>query len=281
MSRVSLLPVARLFGVLAACVPAHALTFTEWQSVHFSAGQLANPALIAPAADPDGDYLSNLAEYVFTGDPLFSDSGLLPLSAVSGGHLTLTYRERADLTGTEVWLQGGDDLAHWATFNTLEEIARVNGPGYADITLRDPFPIGPKRFLRLYFSIAPHPPLQAPANLALTVEDEVRVIVRWSDFNVTETGYAVEKLDPVSQTWVRKATLGPDVTIWTDTQLAGYDGVAYRVVTLAAEGDLSSDSALLANADHNTLPDAWELRYFGHTGVDPDADSNGNGVSNR
>jgi Bacterial TSP3 repeat len=32
--------------------------------------------------------------------------------------------------------------------------------------------------------------------------------------------------------------------------------------------------------DGNGLPDAWEAQYFGHTGVDPDADADGDGVSN-
>jgi hypothetical protein len=35
-----------------------------------------------------------------------------------------------------------------------------------------------------------------------------------------------------------------------------------------------------ADLDHNGLPDAWELQYFGHTGVDPNADPDHDGVSN-
>ncbi len=281
MSRAIPLYLSSLLGVLAAFSPAHALTFSEWQSVYFNAGQLANSALIAPAADPDDDGLSNLAEYVFTGDPLFTDPGLAPQSGQSGNQLTLTYRERTDLSGTEVWLQGGDDLSHWATFNTLEEIARVNGTGYSDITLRDPFPISPKRFLRLRLLLTPLPPLQAPANFGLSIENSNQIHLRWSDLNVTETGYAVEKLDPLTQTWARKITFGPDTTEWIDHRLDGYDGVAYRVVTLSQDAELASDSLLLADATQNTIPDWWENLYFGYAGVDPWGDANGNGISNR
>jgi hypothetical protein len=34
------------------------------------------------------------------------------------------------------------------------------------------------------------------------------------------------------------------------------------------------------DADGNGLPDAWELKYFGHLGVDPNADPDGDGISN-
>ena len=277
MSRAFPLYLSSLLGVLAACSPAHALTFSEWQSVHFDAGQLANSALIAPAADPEGDGLSNLAEYVFTGDPLFVDTGLAPQSGQSGNRLTLTYRERADLSGTEVWLQGGDDLSHWATFNTLEEIARVNGTGYSDITLRDPFPISPKRFLRLRLLLTPLPPLQAPANFGIAVENNDQIRLRWSDLNVTETGYAVEKFSLVSQNWERVTALGPDITVWQDNNLAGYAGIRYRVVTLSPDLELPSDEATAPAT--NGVPDWWLMKYFGYVGADLLTDLNSNGVN--
>ena len=36
----------------------------------------------------------------------------------------------------------------------------------------------------------------------------------------------------------------------------------------------------LPDADKNGMPDAWELAYFGHTGVDPNADPDHDGLSN-
>src|SRR5215472_5192168 len=35
------------------------------------------------------------------------------------------------------------------------------------------------------------------------------------------------------------------------------------------------------DSDHNGLPDAWEWNYFGHLGVDPNGDPDGDGMSNR
>jgi hypothetical protein len=36
----------------------------------------------------------------------------------------------------------------------------------------------------------------------------------------------------------------------------------------------------LPDLDENGLPDAWEVEYFGHAGVDPDADAHGDGMPN-
>jgi hypothetical protein len=36
----------------------------------------------------------------------------------------------------------------------------------------------------------------------------------------------------------------------------------------------------LYDGDHNGLPDLWEQQYFGHTGIDPNADFDGDGISN-
>jgi hypothetical protein len=274
-------PILTLLICLGIPVAAKALTFSEWQTANFTPAQLANTAVSGAVVDPDGDGLSNLAEYIFLGSPLTPDKGLIPRGAVADNHLTLTYRERANLTDGEVWLQASDDLIYWTTFNVLEEIGRVTTPGYADITLRDPKIFSTKRFVRLQLSLAPLPPLQPPAKLGLSLENNTQVRLRWGDPNPNETGYAVEKLDPTNQTWVRKVVLGLDTITWIDTYLWGYDGIAYRVVTIGTGGEAPSESVQPADTNNNGIPDWWEKRYFGYTGIDPAADPNGNGVSNR
>jgi hypothetical protein len=52
-----------------------------------------------------------------------------------------------------------------------------------------------------------------------------------------------------------------------------------RSGTTAASLSISL-SAPIIDSDHNGLPDDWELRYFGHTGADPNADDDGDGISN-
>jgi hypothetical protein len=40
-------------------------------------------------------------------------------------------------------------------------------------------------------------------------------------------------------------------------------------------------TATLVDSDHNGLPDVWEMQYFGHLGVDPNADPDHDGMSNK
>lgn len=41
-----------------------------------------------------------------------------------------------------------------------------------------------------------------------------------------------------------------------------------------------ADVGVPGDTDRNGLPDAWEQQYFGHTGVDPNADPDGDGATN-
>lgn len=106
-----------------------------------------NSADSAPGADPDGDSLSNLAEYALSGDPLKADPSRRPLPGVATNRLTLSFqrvadptltyrvRARASLTSavTPVWSSSGT--------------SNVAGP----VTVIDSVEIGsqPSRFLEL------------------------------------------------------------------------------------------------------------------------------------
>lgn len=52
-------------------------------------------------------------------------------------------------------------------------------------------------------------------------------------------------------------------------------------LTFSQKGKLLRlDLVVVSDTDHNGLADAWELRYFGHLGVDPNADPDHDGMSN-
>ncbi len=56
---------------------------------------------------------------------------------------------------------------------------------------------------------------------------------------------------------------------------------AYTVVITNSSGSVTSAPAnILFDTDGNGLPDSWEIAYFGATGQDPNADPDGDGVSN-
>ena len=61
------------------------------------------------------------------------------------------------------------------------------------------------------------------------------------------------------------------------------EGAYYAVVTNFSGSVttlVATLTVILRDSDHNGLPDDWELAYFGHIGVDPNADPDGDGMSN-
>jgi hypothetical protein len=74
--------------------------FMGWQQARFSAVQLADPGVVAPAADPDGDGMNNFVEYAFDRDPNRSDAAPLfqyslePIPDSAEQLLVVTHRRR-------------------------------------------------------------------------------------------------------------------------------------------------------------------------------------------
>lgn len=85
-----------------------------------------------------------------------------------------------------------------------------------------------------------------------------------------------ERWDPVNG-WVepRRVDLGmanaPAARLWVN-QLAA-DVAFFNFAGTPSPG--------FVDADGNGLPDAWEMRRFGKTGIDPNGDADGDGLSNR
>ncbi|GAA5484758.1 beta strand repeat-containing protein [Haloferula sargassicola] len=67
-------------------------------------------------ADPDGDGIVNLLEYVLGGDPSVGDASIAPAAAKSGNNLVMTFK-RSDASEGDVAasLQYGSGLASWTT----------------------------------------------------------------------------------------------------------------------------------------------------------------------
>ncbi|MES2706764.1 MAG: hypothetical protein V4726_09205 [Verrucomicrobiota bacterium] len=140
------------------------LAFAGWQSEHF--GSTTDPAAAA-AADPDGDGVSNLLEFMFNLDPLISGN---PVVAAGGGDsglplireetlegnrfLTVEYIRRKN-SGVQT-VQDTATLQAWATaaFTALGEPVSVS-PVYERVKLRvDPaIAPGAPRFVRLSVTV--------------------------------------------------------------------------------------------------------------------------------
>ena len=143
-------------------------SLNAWESLYFSAAQLANPAISGAAATPQDDGVNNLLKYVYDIDPTvpLSANSLAAMPAVgtlavSGtSYLTLTYRQYQGLTGTTVNVQTSPDLLNWTTLTltsgtpapgTYAQQQAGTDPTTGDPILQDEVLMtGPAQFMRLY-----------------------------------------------------------------------------------------------------------------------------------
>ena len=283
----TLRPILGLLLVIVAPVSASALTYSDWRAASFTEEQLYDEAISDATADPDGDGMTNLHEYVFAGQPLNAEANLSPVLETMAGTLALTYRERHDLAGVQVRLQGSDTLNHWITYNSVTEADRVAYAGYDEVTLLDPQPFtSNRRFLRLRLELLPVAALRAPVQLALSVVTPTTFELSWTDPNTTETGYAVERRNRSTGDWERLITLGADTGAWTHTAADYQTGTTYRVVATGPDSsETASGPVTPPDTDGDGLPDALELgdNYAGLAGTYASSpnqfSSNGSGVS--
>jgi len=95
----------------ASVTPAQ--TFAQWVAASFP-GQ-SDPAIISPTADPDGDGLPNLLEYLFGTNPNSPDAAAAAMSCgVDGnGNFLLTFRLAKNTSGVSYFIQQSPDLVNW------------------------------------------------------------------------------------------------------------------------------------------------------------------------
>ena len=113
------------------------MTFADWQAYFFDAAQLGDALISGPDADPDGDELSNVLEYLLGGIPLKSDyeqkSPLVSVESNAGQDwLTVTLRVPQSLSDAQVEVEVSGDLVVWRSAAVdVEEVlpAQVNGDG--------------------------------------------------------------------------------------------------------------------------------------------------------
>jgi chitodextrinase len=133
--------------------------------------------------------------------------------------------------------------------------------------------------------LTPNPdttPPTAPAGLtANATTDTVNLTWQSATDNLRVSGYLVyrngqllETLQPVRDTH------------YTDTGLPDNESFGYQVRAFDFSGNLSPPSERVAvrtaaaDKDGNGLPDYWEQKYFPQGGVDPNADGDGDGITN-
>ena len=134
-----------------------ATPYTTWQSSHFTAAQLADPAVSGDFADPDEDGIVNLLEYALNLDPLTASRAGLPVAAPATQNgttnLTLTYTEVKAATDLTYVVEVSADLVTWNSGSAYTATVAVLDQGTTEqVTTRDLTAISaaaPRRFMRL------------------------------------------------------------------------------------------------------------------------------------
>ncbi len=124
--------------------------FVTWIDGYTPNALLPDEASKLPGADPDGDGITNLMEFVLSGSPVVSSQSILPTQATVGTDLVLSYtrsdESEADTTQVGQW---STDLSTWT--NVTPVLVNENGASADDMTISVPRSnaVNGKMFLRL------------------------------------------------------------------------------------------------------------------------------------
>jgi fibronectin type 3 domain-containing protein len=131
-----------------SAIPAQNLA--QWTATYFPG--VSDPNVIGPAADPDGDGLSNLVEYLLGTNPTVPDSaGAAMSSAADGdGNLVLTFRLSKNLTGLTYTVQSSTDLVNWTDTGVTPTVQSDQGAYYI---MQATVPIGSNSKLLLRLNV--------------------------------------------------------------------------------------------------------------------------------
>ncbi|MBN1674123.1 MAG: lamin tail domain-containing protein [Kiritimatiellae bacterium] len=97
-------------------------------------------------------------------------------------------------------------------------------------------------------------PPAAPANLAASAASTTRINLTWTDASNNETGFKLDRRQSGTQVWERVATLGANISTYSDSGLAA--GTLYYYMVKAYNGDGNSPYSNVAAATTQEGPPA-------------------------
>ena len=121
---------------------------------YFTEAQKADNTVSGIDANPSGDGMPNLLKYALGLDPRLDNAATgTPVSAISDGHLTLTFPKWTDATDLHYVVEVSDDLVIWSSESSNVAIAATtpSGPSQVQVTVRDLAAVSgtSRRFIRL------------------------------------------------------------------------------------------------------------------------------------
>ena len=128
------------------------MTYAAFRQLYFSAAQIADANISGPAADPNGDGVSNLLAYAFNANPWTSAVLSLPTSQIVNGYLTVSFTRRKAPTDLTYTVEVSGTLGGWdsGTAYTTEISATTIDAANEQVAVRDNTPTSAgKRFIRV------------------------------------------------------------------------------------------------------------------------------------
>jgi hypothetical protein len=130
-----------------------AAPFELWKQENFTPAQLAQPGGAGELDDPDRDGIPNLLEYALGMDPNQASSSGLPVCAVSGDYLTLSFNRQKYADDITYGVEAVGNLnSSWVEIWNSISIPYGGGSNPSQLVIvQDTVPVSdaPKRFMRL------------------------------------------------------------------------------------------------------------------------------------
>jgi len=143
---------------------AHPEPYSFWRNLFWPTPTSADDAVAGPDADPDGDGLNNLAEYIYGLNPTVADATPRVAAAVEtvgpDPHLTVSLKLSAGASDVTVVPQFSSDLVNWSTDPSVLQLmqsvpgddGRVTWKYYDTAALA----ANPRQFVRFQFNVSLH-----------------------------------------------------------------------------------------------------------------------------
>lgn len=139
-------------GVIARAQTISISSYSEWSGIFFTPVQLADPSVSGPEADPEGDGLNNLMEYVTGGNPLGWDRNPLRYEE---GILSLRWAR-----GVDDWTWGLETSTNMRSWQGLEAVPSILESGvdsdWIQLILSEEVASSPGRYFN--FKVVPSEP---------------------------------------------------------------------------------------------------------------------------